>query len=72
MTCLRRYRPMHPPERLEEVLTGAFINRDFVNRKKKILDITRPAKPIDPYATAALWVLCGVLVGVAGWVAVNW
>ena len=56
------------PQRIEPMLSTAFVGRDFVNRKDKMMDLTEPTSTPCRYSTAALWVLFGFL---AIWVWIN-
>jgi hypothetical protein len=59
-------------ERLEPIITGAFIGRDFVNRKDKLVDLTPPdTVMMSTRDFVACWVL--ILIGVVGlcWLVVN-
>ncbi len=48
--------------RIEPILSNACINRDFVNRKEKLRDLTPVSHPPCDYNTLAGWVLFGFLV----------
>lgn len=48
--------------RIEPLLSGACINKDYVNRKEKLRDLTPVEHPPCPITTAAGWVLFGFLV----------
>jgi hypothetical protein len=48
--------------RIEPLLSQACINKDYVNRKDKLRDLTPVENPPDPYTNAAGWILFGFLV----------
>lgn len=48
--------------RIEPLFSNACINRDYVNRKEKLRDLTPVKNPPDQYTNAAGWVLFGFLV----------
>ncbi len=55
--------------RLEPLLTTTFINRDFVNTKEKLADVSEVTHPTSPYATAAWLAVLGLLVT---WILMAW
>lgn len=57
--------------RIEPILSNACTNRDFVNRKEKLKDLTPVVSVPCDYKTGLLWAIFGLLVVVIFFCAVS-